>query len=170
MTVTVDTDIRTGEGATGGFRKFSCFKTYLFEFTSSQKSVHAVFRSSNPADVVISVELNTLVAVLFTDQLDTIIIHEHVGGSTLKLVGGDGLFDGFDRGGNDRVQTFLVDRALDSDMRKDSISKARRRLGGVVSGVGLHLSYRADNLRNATDDDLSEELGEDTASQRRRMS
>ena len=56
------------------------------------------------------------------------------------------------------MQTFLVHRTLDGDMRKSSIGQTRRASRRVEFGVRRHLSHGADALGDTANYDLSEEL------------
>lgn len=78
----------------------------------------------------------------------------------MQFIGGNGLLDGFHGGSDDRVQAFLVDWALDGDMRKSLVCNTRRADGRVELGIGRHLSDWTNALCKTTNDDLSEELGE----------
>ncbi len=72
----------------------------------------------SPSNAVVSIELDSSTSLLLVDDLETIIVDEHVGGSSLEFVGGDGLFDGLDGWRNDGAQTLLIHRALDRDVRQ----------------------------------------------------
>lgn len=60
-----------------------------------------MLRTSSPSDRVISVELDPGSSLLLIDDLQSIVVDEHVGGPPLEFIRRDGLFDRFDRGSND---------------------------------------------------------------------
>lgn len=66
-------------------------------FEAIQSTV--VRRSSDPSDVVVSVEGYSFLTVLGTDQLQTIIMNKDCGSATLTGVGLHSLFDGVNRWG-----------------------------------------------------------------------
>ena len=71
----------------------------------------------SPSDRVVGVKLDTLASLFLWDDLKTIIVDKHVGRATLQLVRGNGRLDGLDRGLDDRLETFLVHRALNGNVR-----------------------------------------------------
>ena len=99
--------------------------TYLLEFTLSHEAILAMLRSSGPSDRMVGVELDASTSFFFVNDLQSVVIDEHIRRPALQLICGNGLFDGFDGGSDDGMQTFLVNRALNSDMRKGSVCKTR---------------------------------------------
>lgn len=98
---------------------------YLLKFSFSYEPVCTMFRTRSPSDGMIRVKVNTGLSLLLVDDLETVVVDEHVGRPSLKLIGRDGGFDGLDRRCNDRVKTFFVNRTLDCDVRKNTIGQAR---------------------------------------------
>ena len=56
-------------------------------------------RSSNPSDVVVSVECYAFFTIFRTYQLQPVVMNEDRGGATLPCVGLHRLFEGVDRQG-----------------------------------------------------------------------
>ena len=133
-------------------------RTYLLELSLPHEPILAMLRTCGPTDRVVSIEFNTSPSLVLVNDLETVIVDEHVRGTALEFIGGDGLFDRLDCGRNDRVQTFLVHRALHSDVRQSTVPDPRRSLCRVELRVHLQLSDGTETLRETTDYDLSEEL------------
>lgn len=117
-----------------------------------------MFGTRSPSDAVVRVEFDSGLALLLVDQLETVVVDENVRRATLQFVRGDGLLDRLDGWRDDGCKTFLVHRALDGDVGKVATLNATWKHGRVVARVHRHLAYGTDALRNATNDDLSEEL------------
>src|SRR5438477_12568561 len=98
-----------------------------------------MLRSSNPANAVVSVEFNTSPSFFFRSNLQTILIDKHIRGSALQFVCGDGLLDRLYGGSDDGVQTFLVHRTLNGNVRKDRRLQAWWGPGRVELGVDCQL-------------------------------
>ena len=88
--------------------------------------------SRSPANGIIRIEFDTRLTLLFIDNLETVVVDEHVGRSALEFVGRDGLLDGFDGGRNNGMKTFLVDGTLDRDVREDLVGQSRGFDGGII--------------------------------------
>lgn len=71
----------------------------LLESTGTLEAIRSVVvgRSSNPSDVVIRVEGDTLFTVLSADQLQTVVVDKDRRGATLTSVALHGLLDGVNR-------------------------------------------------------------------------
>jgi hypothetical protein len=67
--------------------------TYLLEFATTEKAIDIMLGSSSPANRMICIEFDTSATIFLIKELQTVVIDEHVGRSTLKLIGGDGLLD-----------------------------------------------------------------------------
>lgn len=132
--------------------------TYLFEFSLSCESINTMLGPSSPSDTVVGIEVNARSSLVLVDQLQSIVVDEHVGRATLKFVCRNCLFDRSYRGHNDGVQPFLVDRTLDRDMWKSSILETRRAVRRKEFGVLGHLANRPNALCETADNDLSKKL------------
>ena len=70
-------------------------------------------RSSDPSDVVVSVEGYSFLMVLGTDQLQTVIVDKDCGSATLTGVGLHSLFDGVNRwGAVSMISKTLIERIV----------------------------------------------------------
>ena len=134
--------------------------TYLLEFSFSDKVITMLW-SGSPANAVIGIKLDSCTSFLFVDDLETVIVDKHVCGTTLQFIGRNGLFDGFNGWCDDRAQTFLINRTLDGDVRKVLASDSGRSTSRVELGVDVHLSDWTKQLRQTSNDDLSEEESEE---------
>lgn len=136
----------------------------LLELSLTDETLGAVLGTGGPPDVVVGVEVDTGVALVLVDQLQTIVVEQHVAGATLKFVGRHGSFARLDGGSNDTLQTLLVHGALDSDVGKRVTidrSNAAREQSRVETGVRGNLLDGTDNLGGTSDNDLSEEKREE---------
>ena len=61
-------------------------------FSFSDKVISMLW-SGSPPNAVISIKFDSCATFLLIDNLETIIVDEHVGRSTLKFISGDGLLD-----------------------------------------------------------------------------
>jgi hypothetical protein len=133
----------------------------LLELSATNEAIETVLGTGSPTNAVVGVELNSGLTLLLIEKLKTIVVDEDVGGTTLKLVGGDSLLDRLDGRGNDGCETLLVDRALNGDVRKVATLDAAGEQSRVEARVHGHLANGTDHLSDTTDDDLGEEEGEE---------
>ena len=75
--------------------------TYLLEFSFSDKPVVIMLGTCSPTNRMVGVELDTLTSLFLRNDLKTIVVDEHVGRTTLQLIGGNGGLDRLDRGCDD---------------------------------------------------------------------
>lgn len=141
--------------------EYNKYEKYLLEFATTEETVLAMLWSGDPSDVVGLVEVNTSLSLGFVNKLETIVVDEDVGGTTLHLIGGNTLLDGADGGKDDSLQAFLVDRALNGDVRQLSAIQSWGCLGGEELGVAVELGDRSKDLCKTSDNDLSEEQSEE---------
>ena len=111
-----------------------------------------------PANVVIVIKVNPCTALLLVQKLKAIVVDEDVCSATLKFVSANGSLDGLYSWRNNGNETFLVDGALDSDVREIAALESLRKHSRVKLGVEAHLTDWSNALSNAADNDLSEEL------------
>lgn len=76
----------------------------------------------SPANTILFVSFDTSAAVLLRKKLQTIVVDEDVGSTTLHFVGSNGGIDTADGGNNDSLKTFLVDWHLDGEVRKTTLA------------------------------------------------
>jgi len=72
--------------------------------------------SGSPSDAVVGIKFDSGTSFLLVDNLETVVVDEHVGGASLQLISGDGLFNGLDCWCDDGAKALLVDGALNGDV------------------------------------------------------
>lgn len=77
-----------------------------------------MFWSCDPANIVLLIEVQSCLSKFRSDELETVVVDENVGGTTLHLVCADSRLDTADGRHDDTFETFLVHRHLNSDVWK----------------------------------------------------
>ena len=90
----------------------------LLELALALEAILAMLGTSHPANAVVGIKLNTRLTICLGNELQTVIVDEHVGRPALQFVRRHGLLDGLDSGHDDALQTLLVHRTLDGDVGK----------------------------------------------------
>ena len=65
----------------------------LLEFSLADEAIGVVSRTSSPSNLIVGVEFNTGLSLFGGDDLETIVVDEDIGGSSLKFICGNGLLD-----------------------------------------------------------------------------
>lgn len=149
--------ISTGRPGQCPNRNFEC-RTNLFEFPLSRETIETMLGAGSPSDTVVGIKVDARPSLFLVNNLQSIVVDEHVCRATLQFIGGDCLFDGSHRGHNDGLQPFLVDRTLNRDMGKGSVLDTRRAVCREEFGVLGHLANRTNALCETADNDLGEKL------------
>jgi hypothetical protein len=91
----------------------------LLESTGTLETIGRVFvfRSRDPSDIVISIERNTLLALGFVEELQTIIVNEDGRCSSLSGVGLHGFLQGVD-GRSAKVKRAISKRTSSNQMEE----------------------------------------------------
>jgi len=138
----------------------------LLELSTTDEAIETVLGTGSPTNAVVGVELDSGLTLLLVEKLKTVIVDEDVGGTTLELVGRDGLLDRLDSRSDNGCETLLVDRALDGDVRQVAALDTARKQSRVEAGVHSHLANGTNHLGNTTDNDLGEEESEEDLDRR----
>lgn len=114
--------------------------------------------AGGPSDTVVGIKVDARSALFLVDQLQSIVVDEHVCRAALKFICRNCLFDGSHRWHNDGLQSFLVDGTLDRDVGKIPVCQTRRAVGREELRVLSHLANRTNALCETADNDLGEKL------------
>jgi len=140
----------------------------LLELSLTDEALGTVLGSGSPTDTVVSVKVDSFVALFLVNQLKTVVVEEHVARSSLEFVRGDGGLERLDCWHDDTLETLLVDGTLDGDVWKWATGDTAWKKSRVETRVGGDLLDRTDHLSGTTNNDLGKELRESAdVSQRR---
>lgn len=112
--------------------------------------------------MVFGIVIASKLCIVLRKQLHTVVVNKDVGTASLHLVHRYRSLERFDRRHDDCAETLLVDRTLDSDMRKNlrSLFASHRWLARKVLRVALRLTDGSDELSDTSHDALEEEKTE----------